>query len=746
MQVALQDELSAKQLAQSLAQGEDGVANSLKRMTTHCVTEFGCAMAFITALDETSQYILAVSGADEGIEFPEFAFCRHTIANETTFYVADAIRDERFRKIPAVTQPPFIRSYLGVPINDPNGYYIGTFCLIDPEPDFFTERQVGTLASYAKGIEDLLRLHRLHMETKRTSVAFKETNDLLADANRMFREAEKAAKFGAWQLDIETQTLTWSDGVYAIHGLPTSQPITVEHAISFYEEGDQEYVRDAVSKAIETGEPFEINANLVSQDGIVKRVRSRGELIPKSDTFPARLTGIFKDITESYQSEIALRHAADHDSLTELYNRHAFDRFLRNRLAQAKASGDEVYLLLIDLDGFKDVNDTSGHVVGDIVLEETGRRIASAAQEGCISARWGGDEFALVLPEGITGEEAQQIGALILESICQRTDIADRTIEIGATAGLASSTDGMNAKELVRRADTALFHGKKRNPGTVHCYTKTMERKNIVRQRAIAEVRSALDEHRLFAGYQPVVDLKSGEAIGFEALMRLTTRGDRRLTASEVLPALLDTKLSREVCRRMLEIVAGETKRLESCVNGLSFLSINASEADLLMDGFADRFSNTMADAGVDLSRLTLEVTETVLLVDNSKPVQRVLWDLRERGVRIALDDFGTGYSSLSHLRHFPIDKVKIDCSFVRALGHERHSRTIVQALIGMAKSMDIDVVAEGIETEAQRKMLDQMGCRLGQGYLFGAAEDIGRLELALLNNQKLGDNQSRAA
>ena len=403
-------------------------------------------------------------------------------------------------------------------------------------------------------------------------------------------------------------------------------------------------------------------------------------------------------------------------------------------------------MLMIDLDGFKDVNDTLGHIIGDIVLEDVGQRIAKAIPQGSIAARWGGDEFVIILPPGDDPDQDLNVGKLVLRAIGQRTEISGHLIDISATAGLARGTSEVGGKELVRRADTALFHGKRRESGRVHVYSSAIEQENFARRQAISEVRSAISENRLFAGYQPVIDLISRRTIGYEALMRLNTRTGKKLTATEVFPALLDPALSREISGSMLDMVSAEIGKLRDIQPDLDFVSINASEADLLSEGFTERFAGTMAKAGVDLSFITLEVTETILLVSNSEPLREVLWDLRRRGVRIALDDFGTGYSSLSHLRDFPIDKVKIDGSFVRSLTEEHQSRAIVRALIGMAISMNIEVIAEGVETQAQCDLLGQMGCQFGQGFLFGAAQDVGRLELNWLENPRDGKRLYAAA
>jgi len=733
------EDSDASRLVKSLEASEDGVAKSLDRMVRHCANEFSSKVVLVTALDDNAQHFLARVGVDERGSPREVSFCHHALLEEGPLLIRDTLKDGRFRANPLVMYPPYVRSYLGIPIRAPEGRFLGTICLLDDKPEQFTAENVETLRRYASGVEDMLRLHELNIKSQQLSREIEKQNRLLEEKNRIFRQAEKAAHVGSWELDLETGKLSWTDGVYAIHGLDNTEEVSVEEAISFYDEEDQVRVKECIERAISHQDGYALDATLTARDGAVKRVHSKGEFLPRSEDFPARLVGVIKDVSDSYQAEIALRHAAEHDSLTELYNRYAFDRLLRTSLTRAKAQGQDICLLLIDLDGFKDVNDTLGHMVGDIVLEDTALRIAKAAPKGSIASRWGGDEFAVILPLGVDASEAQALGNLILQSICQRSEVSGHVIDVGATAGLVCGAAELNCKELIRRADTALFYGKKHEPGKVHVYSASVEQENLVRRKAIGEVKSAIREQRLYPGYQPIVELSSRQVVGYEALMRLNTREGKRLTATEVYPALLDCTMSREISNCMLDRVSSEATRLKQVSPNFGFVSINASEADLLSEGFADRLTDATSRAGLGLSDLILEVTETVLLVENSGPLSRVLWNLRERGVKIALDDFGTGYSSLSHLRDFPIDKVKIDGSFVRTLVDDHQSRAIVQALIGMATTMNIDVVAEGIETEAQRNLLGQMGCRFGQGYLFGAAQDIGRVELMSLENGHAG-------
>ncbi|TMM48387.1 EAL domain-containing protein [Qipengyuania marisflavi] len=481
----------------------------------------------------------------------------------------------------------------------------------------------------------------------------------------------------------------------------------------------------SIQEALAHDRPFDFETSIQRPDGTVRRVRSQGERMRDDSTGQDSLIGVFMDITSSHRDRIALVHAANHDLLTGLYNRLHFDRLLVEKIAASQGQRGALSLILIDLDGFKDVNDTFGHLNGDYVLAQTAQRIARATPKQAVVARWGGDEFALLAPPGASREQLEFIARRITEAVRQDINVPGGKISVGATCGVAVHDGLIEGKELVRRADLALYHGKKYEPGQTHFYYDTLERSNHARQIAVAEVKSALANQRICAGYQPIVRLEDKAIVGFEALMRLDTDSGVRMTASEVLPALLDPVLSREIGNRMLGFVCRDMSVMQAAHNGLRFVSVNATEADILSRDFAENFLATLRDKQIAPHSVALEVTETMLLVNDTRRAQRVLTTLHDAGVRIALDDFGTGFSSLSHLRDFPIDKVKIDRSFVETICSVHQNRMIVQALISMAHNLGIKVIAEGIETEDQRALLMQMGCHLGQGYLISTARTL---------------------
>ncbi len=731
---------------QALKLLDTGTHPSFDRVTRHCIQIFECSIAMISLADKDRLWVLSSVGLDFN-EIPrDSTFTNQTLAGGRTLIVARASSDERFVNNPLVKAGPRLQSFIGCPIRSPDGVLVGALCLGDPRPDLFSSNQAPILEGLAAVAEDLFELHSKNLQTAELNKVLALQTEKLQTSDRLFRQAERIAKIGFWELELESNSLTWSDQVYAIHEVPLHEPVDVPKAVRFYDSNDRPLVQQAVNNAIHNHESFEFEANLLSAAGHARRVKSVGEYMPGDASRSSRLIGVFHDITDTYRDHASLLRAAEYDSLTNLYNRYAFDRALKERLKQAREGDQPLCLLLIDLDGFKDVNDVFGHLVGDVLLEEISAQISRAVPNGTTVARWGGDEFAIITQPGITLAEATRIGEQILAEISSQSEISGRTFNIGATCGLAQANKKSTAKELVHKVDLALYHGKTHEPGQVHVYHSSFEQSNDLRHKAIVEVRSALNEGRLFAGYQPVVELANYRLVGLEALMRLHTRSGKMLTATQVLPAIIDPVLSREIGERMLSFVCTDLPELQLAHPNLAFLSINATEADLISRDFAQKFLKVLEGNLVDPRNVTLEVTETMLMVNDSSTVRNVLMTLHRAGIQIALDDFGTGFSSLSHLRDFPIDKVKIDRSFVAKICTNHQDRLIVQALIAMGNNLNIEVIAEGVETEEQRSLLMQMGCTYGQGYLFGAADTACRTKLLKFGNAAAIDRSNRAA
>ena len=687
------------------------------RITVLASTMLGCPTALLSIVEDTRQWFLGRTGFDSAETPLDVSFCAVCIAGDAPLLVSDARADRRFRHNRLVTAAPFIRSYLGVPIRGEGGVLLGALCAISPEPHAFCSDQIAPLAVLAELAEQSIALHA---RTRELSLA----NAALKQGSQIFRQAERATNVGSWRVDLASNRLFWSDQVYAITGLQPGHSVSVEEAVMLYEPDDRAMVRTALEETIALGKPFTFETTIRRRDNEVRRIRVVGERIDV-DGRPDSVAGIIHDCTEEHLRNAALKRAADHDRLTGLFNRGSFDRKLAK--AMRTADSEPVMVALIDLDGFKDVNDTLGHLVGDRVLTAIADHLRQRIGRGMFLARWGGDEFALLFPPAMTLADASAFLRGLISELDNVVSLGSTALTIGATCGLARMEQPGGGEEIMRRADLALYRGKEQGCGGVVCWDAQIEARQTERQRAIARLRAALVEGRAVAAYQPIVELGTGRIVSLEALLRLKDADGQLITASEIFAALLDPELSRRVSRAMLDQVIADGPAILAQFGPQTRIGLNLSEADLRKDDFVRHLIDVVDHSPLAPSNFTIEVTETMLL-DASGQLHASLAMLDACGFTICLDDFGTGFSSLTHLRQFPIHKVKIDRDFIAGIGEDHQSRLIIQAIVQMGHSLGLRVVVEGVETAEQEAFLRAIGCCHVQGYRYGRPTLIGEL------------------
>ncbi|MBI1402573.1 MAG: EAL domain-containing protein [Porphyrobacter sp.] len=688
------------------------------RITVLASTMLGCPTALLSVVEAERQWFLGRTGL-EACETPrDVSFCAVCIAGEGPLLVADARADRRFRDNALVTGPPFIRSYLGVPVRTEEGVLLGALCAISPEPHAFCSDQIPLLAMLAELAERSLALH---VRTRELS----DANAALKQASQVFRQAERATNIGSWRLDLASRTMYWSDQVYAITGVAPGSPVSVPLAIGLYDSEDQPMVSAALEATIERGEPLSFESSIRRDDGARRRIRVVGERIEVNGR-PDSVAGIVHDCTEEHLRAMALKRAAEHDRLTGLFNRASFDRKLAAALRES--TGEPVTVALIDLDGFKDVNDTLGHLVGDRVLVALSTHFHQRIAPGMFLARWGGDEFALLFPQGTTLAAATAFLGELVGTLDEVVSLGSSAIAIGATCGVARMDPPASGEEIMRRADLALYRGKEEGRGSVVCWDAEIEARQSERQHAIARLRAALNAGRAVAAYQPIVELETGRILSVEALLRIKGEDGSLITASEIFSALLDPELSRRVSRVMLDQVVADGPAILALLGPEARIGINLSEADLRQDDFVRHLIEVIDDSVLSPANITIEVTETMLL-DAGGQLHASLAMLDRCGFTVCLDDFGTGFSSLTHLRRFPIHKVKIDRDFIAGIGEDHQSRLIIQAIVQMGHGLGLRVVVEGVETAEQENFLRAIGCRHVQGYRYGRPALLGELQ-----------------
>jgi diguanylate cyclase (GGDEF)-like protein len=445
------------------------------------------------------------------------------------------------------------------------------------------------------------------------------------------------------------------------------------------------------------------------------------------------IVAIARDISAQRESESQLRWASEHDALTNLPNRRAFQARLQAATFRAMSSSKEVGLLLIDLDHFKHVNDSLGHAAGDHLLHVVAERLQQSVRKDDFVARLGGDEFAVIM-EG-RGDEVDLAGAgqSILKRLHQPISFENRLIRASASIGCARfPSDAPNANQLTENADIALYALKNRGRGGTKLFESGMRQRAQLVSSQLSLARGSLTEKSVEPHYQQKVDLKTGEIKGFEALLRWrhSLRGIQQ--PDTVAEAFNDFELASKIGELMQRRVFDDVRGWLDQNLPVGRIAINAAPVEFFRDDYAERLLSRMRERHIPPCRVEVEVTEHVFFERGSEHVQRALKQLHLAGVKIALDDFGTGYSSLSHLRDLPVSVVKIDRSFIAKLTEDPEIRAIVSAVIDLSRCLNIEVVAEGVETEAHRRVLIQDGCPIGQGYLFGRAVDADQVPYLL--------------
>jgi diguanylate cyclase (GGDEF)-like protein/PAS domain S-box-containing protein len=493
-----------------------------------------------------------------------------------------------------------------------------------------------------------------------------------------------------------------------------------------YERAEFERLSIRQIQAFETELPWlDELAGAESSGRTWKHVKADGTLIDLAiysrhliyDGRPVILLALM-DITERKRAEERLTFVAQHDGLTGLPNRNLLRQRLEEVLTRGRRAGDRAAVLFLDIDAFKDINDTLGHDIGDELLRSVSKRLRSSLREEDVVARLGADEFAIVQAPIGRPEEVVILAKRLLDVVSQPYIIQEQSILIQASIGIAVAPgDGDETERLLKNADMALSKAKREARGTFSFFEKGMDASAQARRRIETDLRAAIAAGELRPHYQPLIDLRSGLITGVEALVRWPHPERGMIPPSDFIPVAEETGLINAVGTIVLR---------RACLDAASWpddvrVAVNLSPAQFRTGSLFSAVTDALKHAGLPPRRLELEITETLLL-EKSDDVIATLHALRALGVRISMDDFGTGYSSLSYLRSFPFDKIKIDQSFVRDLDGNRDAQAIVRSIVSLGKGLGVTITAEGVETEAEVACLRAEGCDEGQGFLFSKA------------------------
>jgi diguanylate cyclase (GGDEF)-like protein/PAS domain S-box-containing protein len=680
----------------------------------------GVPAATISFVGAERQWFKSRIGVEAQQTSREVSFCGHTILGDQVMVVPDATRDPRFAHNPLVIGPAKTRFYAGAPLRTPDGHNLGTLCAIDHKPRELTPEDGALLADLAQLVVVQLELQRAGHRALAEIAERERAEAALLVRKRQLKEAQRLAHLGDWRWLVGTQSVTWSPGMFRIFGLDaaTFEP-SFEAVLDLVHADDRESVRARFQQAVLDRATVSVEFRQLGADGSERHFWSEARCELDDHGKVVAVFGVCQDITERRNAERRIQYLAHHDNLTGLPNRALFNDRLDNALARARRTDERIGLMLLDLDHFKDVNDSLGHDAGDALLREVGHRLRRCVRASDTVARLGGDEFAIILVGLDRASRAGGVAQKIIAAVAEPIRHGEHEIHARTSVGITIfPSDDVEPQPLLKNADIALYRAKAEGRGT-YCFFQSSMKTQIERRRLLEdELRQAVANDRLELVYQPIVRLAGGGVEGFEALLRWR-RGRELRSIAEVLPIAEETGLIVPIGEFVVRRAAAHLGAWLDAGFAPGRIALNLAAAQFERGDLTAAIKAIFDDSGLGCHHLGVEVTERVLLGHKAERVSRSLAQLHRLGVTVALDDFGTGYASLTHLKQFPVDQLKIDQTFVQGIGVDPDDAAIVRAVINLGHSLGKEIVAEGIETEAQLDFLRLHGCDLGQGYLF---------------------------
>jgi diguanylate cyclase (GGDEF)-like protein len=616
---------------------------------------------------------------------------------------------------------------------------------LDDTPSIERAFEVGATDFITKPINWTVLPHRVRYMLRASGAI----NDL-KQSQRRLSNAQRIADMGDWEWDLKRDTLLPSDQAWRLLG--HAQALDKPNAEQFFatvHADDADRLRRACAQSADTGEGFAIDHRVVNPQGKVRHVHQQVEVIERGqDGTALRLAGALHDITGRKDAEEQIRRLAYYDPLTGLPNRMLFGETLARAVAQAARHQRRLAVMFVDLDNFKRVNDTLGHRAGDELLRLASARLAStlrahdtlsrqSASHGASSiARLGGDEFIVLLTDVPSASDAAGVARRLVEVLREPVTVQGTEVFVGGSVGVAMyPDDGTDTDTLLMNADTAMYRAKASGRGAYQLYDRTMNDRALDHLRMETRLRRALERDEFVLHYQPRVDVVSGCIVGAEALIRWQHPERGLLPPADFIPMVEEAGLVipigewaiRTVCKQSAAWTKGGMRPLS--------IAVNLASTHLRERGLPDLVREALREFGVPARSLEIEVTESILLADPELSIS-IAQQLAEMGVQLSIDDFGTGYSSMGYLKKLPIAALKIDRSFVRDLVTDPDDEAIVSAIIALAHSLKLRVVAEGVETAAQLERLQTMECDEYQGFLTSRAVEPDEFQALMMQRR----------
>lgn len=574
----------------------------------------------------------------------------------------------------------------------------------------------------------------------------------LRDSEERYRTLFARNLAGVYRTTVEGLVIECNDALAQMLGYETPEEITRGPLVDYHYPDPAERAA-FVERLLADGRVTAHEARLRHKDGSAVWVLESASIARTADHPDGIIEGTMIDITERRHAEQTIRHLAYHDTLTDLPNRSLFIDRLQQAVARARRTGEFVSVLFLDLDNFKDVNDSVGHVEGDLLLKEVAKRLNSLLRDADTLARFGGDEFVLLLPETASVEDATQTAQRILRVMHKPWKVNDREFHLSASIGITiAPLDGEDPEALLRNADTAMYRAKEQGKASFALYTSDMNARILERLTIENALRRAIKRREFVLHYQPQVDIATGEVAGVEALIRWQHPERGLVFPGEFIPVAEASGLIGPIGDWVIREACEQGKKWQDAGLPPFRIAVNISARQFENRDLAAKVASVLAKSGLARDRLQIEITEGVAMADVDFTI-RTLNELRETGVQVAIDDFGTGHSSLSYIKSLPIDVVKIDGSFIRDVSRDSVDAALVTAIVAISHSMGLKVIAEGVETEEQLAFLrdprnypglvQDRPCDEFQGFLFSKA--IPAEEIRALLNRANGHPTSGA-
>jgi diguanylate cyclase (GGDEF)-like protein len=702
---------------------------------------FSVPIGIISLVDSDRQWFKAAAGLDIAETERRVAFCNFALAEDRPFVVNDASKDPRFAANPLVIGAPQIRFYAGVPLAICPGVNVGSLCIIDHQPRQIDENGLRRLQHLGEIAVSLFGLHKITREVERRSKSISRQAEVISAQTAMLNRqknildrASGLAKLGAWEVDLRSGKIDWSEGMYALYEVDHTFDVRAEEVLNFYPQPDRDRFISVMEKSRRENTPYTFEGRMFTAKGRLRWIRVAGDVDFEAGK-PARRVGLVQDITDEKTMVDQIRDLARRDELTSLLNRKALGIALKDIANVPAIARKSLALLVFDIDNFKDVNDTHGHAAGDACLRHVARRLQIAGGAGCTIARLGGDEFAILL-YGDLSDTPEVVAERISSSVAMPLTWGGHSLQCTTSIGIAVRSKGADVEpdDLIGEADLALYDAKAAGRNCFRTFRLELQTASQERSKTVRGVRRALAIRHLELYYQPKISLRDGHHLGFEALLRWNKSAQTVLAPGQFLPALEDPVLSKDIGDYVIASAISQAKAWKSAKVPFGHIAINLAASQFRDPNLATDLIREMDVHGLDRSAIEVEVTESVFLSTSSNSVLVACKAFKESGIRIAFDDFGTGFASLTHLQDFPVDIIKIDRSFISKLGHGDNATAIVNAMVGLAHNLSMEIVAEGVETAAQSDFLKAIACDQAQGYFYGSPRPASAAVQRLLN------------